>query len=233
MDMNKEKIITFLDAALYASEGKNPFLAIENMEKRGQQSVVKGRRLPKRMNDSSIPSEIRHKGINNSMSWEAKSEIWALNNIELTKQYYEKIGIKILEAYDDLFWNVELPEGWDIKATEHAMWNDLLDDKGRRRASFFYKSSFYDRDAFINFGIRYHVGVDHIADPNEPYETWKQSDLQGTVKDGEEVIFCTRCIKPSEDWREDEKNREELKKELEDYMKENYPDYQNIFAYWD
>jgi hypothetical protein len=233
MDKSQESLITFLDAMLYAQEGKSPSLAIENMEKRGQESVVRGVRLPKKVNDGKVPLDIRDKGINDTMDFSQRFEIYTLNNIEYTKGLYEKMGIVILEAYDDLFWNVQLPEGWEIKATDHTMWNELLDNKGRRRASFFYKASFYDRDAFINFGTRFQVGVDHIADPNEEYNIWKKSELQGTVKDGNEVIFCTECRKPSEDWKEDDIIRKELKYELEIFMNEHYPDYQNIFAYWD
>jgi len=50
---------------------------------------------------------------------------------------------------------VELPIGWKKRSTGHSMWNDLVDDKGRVRATFFYKAAFYDRDAFINFERRY------------------------------------------------------------------------------
>jgi len=70
---------------------------------------------------------------------------------------YEKIGIKVIGRTngDDLFVDVILPEGWKKQYTEHAMWNNLLDDKGRIRATYFYKAAFYDRDAFIYFKTRY------------------------------------------------------------------------------
>lgn len=75
---------------------------------------------------------------------------------------------------DPLFVRVELPPGWTVKATDHSMWSDVLDDKGRRRAGAFYKAASYDRCASINpcqavtvdrdydykDGVRYRV-VDH------------------------------------------------------------------------
>lgn len=230
---DNDMMITFMDAMLYAMEGENPSKAIENQERRGQQSVVRNQRLPKKLNDYSVPREVRWNGIEESMDWNETHKIQTQNNIEYTKQQYERMGITIVEEYDDLFWNVTLPEGWEIKATDHSMWNNLFDDKGRKRANFFYKAAFYDRDAFINFDTRFHVGVDHVADAGSDYEVWKVSDYQGTVKDGEEVIFSTECVAVTGSYDGDDKVKDVLREQLEHYMKENYPNYEDINAYWD
>ena len=225
-------MMTFMDAMLYAMEGENPSKAIENQERRGQQSVVRNQRLPKKLNDHSVPREVRWNGVEDSMEWEERNRIVTQNNIEYTKQQYEKMGITIVEEYDDLFWSVALPEGWKIEATDHSMWNNLFDDKGRKRADFFYKAAFYDRDAFINFDTRYHATVDHIADASSDYEVWKNSDYQGIVKDGKEIIFSTECIPTTGSYDSDDNIKDILQKKLDKYMKENYPDYKNIHAYW-
>lgn len=230
---NNDNMITFMDTMLYAMEGENPSKAIENQERRGQQSVVRNQRLPKKLNDHSVPREVRWNGIEDSMEWEEKNKITTQNNIEYTRQQYEKMGITIVKEYDDLFWNVILPDGWEIKATDHSMWNELYDNKGRKRANFFYKAAFYDRDAFINFDTRYHVCVDHVADASSDYEVWKNSDYQGVVKDIEEVIFSTECVPTTGDYWEDNKVKDTLRKQLEKYMEENYPNYEDINAYWD
>ncbi len=47
------------------------------------------------------------------------------------------------------------------------MWNELVDDKGRVRASFFYKGAFYDRDAFINFNTRYSIEINKYLKQEE------------------------------------------------------------------
>jgi len=230
---DNDMMLTFMDAMLYAMEGENPSKAIENQERRGQQSVVRNQRLPKKLNDTSVPREVRFVGVEDSMEWKEKRTIVTQNNIEYTKQQYERMGITIVEEYDDLFWNVTLPEGWEIKATDHSMWNNLFDDKGRKRADFFYKAAFYDRDAFINFSTRFHAGVDHVADPGSDYEIWKNSDYQGTVKDGEEVIFSTERVAVTGSLDGDDEVQDTLRGQLEKYMKENYPNYTDIHAYWD
>lgn len=227
---NNDNLITFMDAMLYAMEGENPSKAIENREKRGQQSVVRNQRLPKMMNDHSVPNDVRWNGVTKDMQYSEERKIIQKNNIEYTRKQYEKMGIVIVKEYNDLFWDVTLPEGWKIEATDHSMWNNLFDNKGRKRADFFYKIC---DDAFINFNKRYHIGVDHIADVNSDFEIWKKSDYQGVVKDGEEIIFSTECIPISGNCRDDDKIKDTLHKQLCEYMDKNYPEYKDIHAYWD
>lgn len=57
----------------------------------------------------------------------------------------ELIGIVRGEAVDDLFTSVTLPEGWTRRATDHAMWSDILDERGVKRIAVGYKAAFYDR----------------------------------------------------------------------------------------
>src|SRR5690349_16739679 len=59
----------------------------------------------------------------------------------------EIAGVRFGETVpgDSLFQYVQLPAGWRKEAADHSMWSYLLDDKGRRRASIFYKAAFYDR----------------------------------------------------------------------------------------
>ncbi len=223
---NNDNMITFMDAMLYAIEGENPSKAIEKQERRGQQAVIRNQILPKRYNNMHFPREIRWNGVEDSMKWEEKKRIVTQNNIEYTKQQYERMGITVIEEYDDLFWSVALPEGWKIEATDHLRWNNLFDNKGRKRANFYYRDTFYDRDAFIILDTRYHVTVDHVADVSSGNEVWKNSDYQGTVKDGEEVIFSTECVPATGSY-------DGLQKKLDKYMEENYPDYKDIHAYWD
>lgn len=206
--------ITLFDAFLYAQEGESPSKAIENQEKRGQKMVVEYRRLPKVTNGCSNIYIKR-------------------NDFEFTKAQYEKMGIKVIDEYDDLFWNVQLPDGWKIEATSHPLWNDLIDDKGRKRASFFYKAAFYDRDAFINFDTRYTIRVDHTADYAEVgYEAWCKSPTIGYVKDCGEIIHSTATKDSFDDFSKQDEVEESTKEELENYMAEHYPDYKDVNAYW-
>lgn len=231
--MNQDNMLTFLEAMIYAQNGESPSKAIEHQEQRGQASVVRNQRLPKKANSNTVSHDIFFKGVKNSMPYEERDRITTANIIEYTRAKYERMGIEIIEEYDDLFWSVKLPEGWEIRATDHTMWNELIDNKGRKRASFFYKAAFYDRDAFINFNTRFHVSVDHVADPAADYDVWKASDYQGTVKDGDVVICSTKHVPATGSYDGDDKVKKPLWKELENFMKEHWPDYENTDAYWD
>lgn len=105
--------------------GGNPN-AIERQESEGQQELIKSSQLPRKIN---FP-----RGID-------------------VKEKYESLGIKVVSNTheDDLFFDVILPDGWQLKATDHSMWNNLIDNTGKIIATIFYKAAFYDRAAFVNF----------------------------------------------------------------------------------
>lgn len=99
--------------------GGNP-RAIEAQEKRGQEQLI---------NSSQLPCEC---------SKEDKAKL-------------ESCGIvfgKPLEN-DSLFCNGTLPEGWKKEGSDHDMWSYIVDEKGKRRASIFYKAAFYNRSATL------------------------------------------------------------------------------------
>jgi len=68
------------------------------------------------------------------------------------KKLLETAGIVFGEPSKDdpLFCAVTLPEGWQVRPTDHSMWSELVDKEGTVRASIFYKAAFYDRDAFLS-----------------------------------------------------------------------------------
>lgn len=67
------------------------------------------------------------------------------------KELYDSMGITVTGGSkgDDLFYDVVLPAGWKLVATDHSMWSDLVDNKGKKRAEIFYKAANYDRRSFI------------------------------------------------------------------------------------
>lgn len=232
--MNKvDDMMTLLDAWLLSERGEDPAKAIENQEKRGQAEVVRNQRLPRKINDHNVPHEIFWVGTTPDMDYEMKRRITSANIEAYTRVQYEKMGIEIISEANDLFWNVELPEGWAVKATDHSMWNEVRDSKGRKRMTFFYKAAFYDRSAFSNLQTRFQLDVTHTADPDSDYEIWKASDFQGTVKDGEAIIYQTRCIPATGDYSKDDKIKDGLWEELKVFMKDHWPEYNNVHAYWD
>lgn len=72
----------------------------------------------------------------------------------------ESWGVIRTADIDDLFCDAILPNGWRVRATDHSMWNELIDQRGLVRSTYFYKASFYDRDAFMNVIDRRFVGGD-------------------------------------------------------------------------
>ncbi len=99
--------------------GGNP-RAIEAQEKRGQEELINSEQLP----------------------CECKKE---------DKEKLESLGVKFGKPLenDPLFCNALLPKGWKKEGSDHDMWSYLVDDKGKRCASIFYKAAFYDRKAHI------------------------------------------------------------------------------------
>lgn len=72
----------------------------------------------------------------------------------------EKLGFQFIgegEGRDSIFWVCKFPQGWRKKPTEHSTWTDLLDGKGRKRGSIFFKAAFYDYHAHMNLEPAYRV----------------------------------------------------------------------------
>ena len=58
------------------------------------------------------------------------------------------MGIEIIDEHDYLFYNVVLPEGWQVEKTDRY-WNNVKDKNGNTVIEYFYDSKFYDRDAYV------------------------------------------------------------------------------------
>lgn len=177
--------------------GGNPN-AIEAQEARGQQELVNSSQLPVKVN-SRLERSI--------------------------KEQYALMGIKVIDYSkgDTMFYDAELPQGWKKVATDHDMWSKLLDDRGRKRASIFYKAAFYDRDAFINFNSRY-VCSQNFTDKRSEEGNSIYTD---TVVDNQTgtILFETK--------EHTYKEADEYRTEALKFITDNYPNYMDINAYWD
>ena len=172
---------------------------IERQEKSGQDELVRNSTLPK------------------EMGWNT------------TREQLERIGIVFGEDVDNLFVNVTLPAGWKKQATSHAMWSELLDEKGRRRASIFYKAAFYDRNARITLERRYrHDKYQPCLALGEPTDYETATHTLTTVKDGDKPIVTIGIA---------EKDNYELSDQHEKlavaWLNEHFPNWQDPMAYWD
>jgi hypothetical protein len=105
---------------------------IEEQEAQGQRELVNSTLLPTRLNGDSVED-------------------------------FEALGFTFgpVKERDPMFREASLPEGWTREGSDHAMWSYLLDERGIRRVSIFYKAAFYDRDAFMSIT---NVGGKFVSD---------------------------------------------------------------------
>lgn len=180
--------------------GGNPN-AIENQEAQGQQDLIASDQLPKKCN---TPNDGNAAAV------------------------YSKMGIKVFTTSkgDDLFIGVKLPAGWKKQATDHSMWNNLVDDKGRIRATFFYKAAFYDRNAFINFTTCFHIHTEHLKGEKNPEKDWDCAEIITVINRNTGTAVWTS----QKGFHAD---NEKHVKQAKEYLNENFPDWQDIHAYWD
>lgn len=141
----------------------------------------------------------------------------------------EAMGIVFGDNADDLFVNVTLPEGWTKQATDHSMWSDLLDVKGRTRANIFYKAAFYDRNAHLSLNRRFTISTYEYCDAEgNDVDRDAATHNKVVIKDGGKAIkvigFWTQGIYEEAD---------PLEAEAKVWLQENYPDWKNPAAYWD
>ena len=159
------------------------------------------------------------------------SEILPKNMLDgCTIEKLESLGIKFMDDADDIFINVILPDGWKKQPTEHSMWSDLIDEKGRKRASIFYKAAFYDRSSHISLNHRFlcRCKPEDEYKTDISYEDRKNGNWYGIVKDCGKTIYRTEPIKAANYDQQDE-----LFFKAKEWLEENYPDYENELAYWD
>ena len=133
---------------------------------------------------------------------------------------------------DPLFQYVQFPEGWKKEGTDHDMWSYLVDAKGNRRASIFYKAAFYDRDAFFHVERRFSMSTDYERKQ-------KENILVVEVRDGEKVIYATTPInmpaqeKGSAYWRAVDKIQAQADIDAKRWLVERYPNWEDASAYWE
>jgi hypothetical protein len=141
------------------------------------------------------------------------------------REDFERMGIVFGDPVegDPMFTHCTLPTGWKKGPTDHSMWSDLVDDKGRKRAGIFYKAAFYDRSAHMSAPYaRIRVDADY-----------EQKDFTfGEVKDGATVLFRTEDIRPI-DGEKMWYTRDRACKAAATWADEHFPDWQNATANWD
>ena len=169
-----------------------------------------------------MESEGQQKAIRNTMM---------AKKMNPSKEVWEKLGFSFSEIpNDDTLCQATLPDGWTIKPTDHAMWNEIFDSNNAKRGAMFYKSSFYDRDAHMYLESRYKICTKYLDDNYESREVYFGNE--------QEVLFIAgQIIIPEKATRQERidayEKEEKLRKIAEQFANENYPDWENVQAYWD
>ena len=138
------------------------------------------------------------------------------------KKVWEKLGFSFSEIPgDDVLCKATLPSGWTLRATDHAMWNDIVDTNNNVRASMFYKAAFYDRSAHMNLENRYCINRDYI----------NEDTVEISFGSKNEKLFVAGKYSYSDD--DAYEKSEKCYQLAEDFANKNYPDWKNPLAYWD
>lgn len=169
--------------------------SIENMEAEGQQELVRegGTRLPIELHGCSE---------------------------DTLRQLGFTLG-SVVDG-DPVFREGALPFGWTVKATDHSMHSKILDERGARRGSIFYKAASYDRRANLGLERRFQVRADY-PDSND-------ADLNAALSDGvwdnlkNDWVFKTKPMTDEERW---------VSKECIAWLTKHYPEHEDVTKYWD
>lgn len=137
-----------------------------------------------------------------------------------TRAQLVALGFKFGADVDDLFVTATLPPGWKKRATSHSMHSDIVDDKGRVRASVFYKAAFYDRKADMRMVGRFAADVYQNGSDDNHYEA--------VVTDADVV-----CATFGEWKHGDYAAADAKRKECESWLDARFPQWRDPLAHWD
>ncbi len=192
--------------------GRRPGLAIEESERKGQAALV----AASKGKSCELPRDMRE-----------------------ARPVLEAAGVKFLvdSPGDQLFLRVELPAGWSIKPTTHNMYTDLCDEKGRRRASIFYKAAFYDRSARLSMERRYSI-ASYYNEDSQDVAVAKVEDQGAVLFESERFQLLTDADRHGVWDRETHTETTPSKRDVATaqcraWLDEHFPNWGDVSAYWD
>ncbi len=147
------------------------------------------------------------------------------------REVWEGLGFSFTDIDGDtVLCQATLPEGWSLRPTDHSMWNDIVDGNGIIRGQMFYKAAFYDRDAHMYLSPRYGVRTDYLEEEGTACEIYFGNNQEKLFVAGQ----ARHPRKASEaEMRAYFDKQEKLVAIAKQWGEENYPDYENVLAYWD
>jgi hypothetical protein len=128
------------------------------------------------------------------------------------------------------------------------MWNDILDEKGRKRSSYFFKGAFYDRDAHMsspnrrfsvtNCGPRYQSPYGPDDKPRGYFDTAVIDsekavyDHTGAVNE-EAIVYRLEGKRDAKKYPKAYEQSDAFEEQVKAWMNENYPGWDNPANYWE
>ncbi len=138
------------------------------------------------------------------------------------QEAFEALGFKFTDIGDDVLIEATLPEGWSKQEIpgSNILWQKLIDDKGRIRGKYCYNGAYYDRYGHMNLSCRYHL-ICQDTDSKDNRVNVVVTDADGSI-----IFNAGKCIKNCS------KELEKLIEKAKEYLKSNYPEWEDFTKYW-
>ena len=185
-------------------------------------------KLPKFCNPSAVPSHYR-KGRMPAIYGTPYTE----SNSEYTKDTYTRMGIKVIDEFDEFFYNVELPEGWSIISSNCSQWITVIDKNNRQRIEVFCKNELMEYEAYSNFLYRYSYLISREDDCKSDSISEERITLNIWLIDGgmKVRILSSATYKTLDEYLK--RDYRTLHINAENYLNQHFPNWRDICAYWD
>lgn len=163
------------------------------------------------------------------------------------KEIFDKLGFKFGRLIDKMLQQGTLPDGWKkVADPSHSMYSYVLDGKGRRRWTIFFKGAFYDYDAFgwsLDRRFVAKVEKDYKFGGKGPRPVWGEVQDNGVLFDrkAKEGRYVTPKIVyrskedhfTPKDWADSDRIEKMVRQEMEMWIAAKYPQHEDPLAYWD
>ena len=162
---------------------------------------------------------------------EAGKNVMMAKEMRPSKEQWEQLGFVFTDIPEDnVLCSATMPDGWSLKASCYPMWYDIFDENGMKRGSMVYKNVFYDRDACMYLDRRYEICRVYVTEDRTIEEIYFGNE--------DEKLFVAGQVYRPKDLSFEEKRakyieRERLRAIAKQFGDENYPDWENVLAYWE
>lgn len=163
------------------------------------------------------------------------------------KEIFEKLGFKFGKQIDKMLQHGTLPDGWKkVRDPGHSMYSYVLDEKGRRRWTIFFKGAYYDYEAFgwgLDHRFVVRVEKDYKFEGKGPRPIWGEVQDNGVLfdpkaKEGKyvtpKIVYRSKEDRfTPKDWADSDRVEKMVRQEMELWISAKYPKHEDPTAYWD